>query len=213
VSLVEQWREIESGLPEGWGGARLALSVRDEGQSDRAAALLAPAGPGRSGRKLRFSAVRSGPGSGPDAVTTMLRRLDRERIGGELELLGTDQAQPRQAAPHTSLAEDWTREEAKLPSDWSDLLCELDLTSTDHLDPAALRLVPLNPGLLEGATGFRFRVARRRGYGGSPEMTRRCLERLDEIGIPGRLRIVRALSDTGPVATQGPVWYVGGKVL
>jgi hypothetical protein len=41
---------------------------------------------------------------------------------------------------------------------------------------------------------------------------RRCLERLDAAGIPGRVRIVRALSDTQPVATQGPVWYVGGKV-
>ena len=44
-------------------------------------------------------------------------------------------------------------------------------------------------------------------------MTRRCLERLDEEGITGRLRILRALSDTKAVATQGPVWYVGGKAV
>jgi hypothetical protein len=43
-------------------------------------------------------------------------------------------------------------------------------------------------------------------------MVRRCLERLDATGIPGTVRILRALSDTHPVQTQGPVWYVGGKV-
>ena len=44
-------------------------------------------------------------------------------------------------------------------------------------------------------------------------MVRRCLERVDERQIPGEVRILRALSDTRPVATQGPVWYVGGKVV
>jgi hypothetical protein len=44
-------------------------------------------------------------------------------------------------------------------------------------------------------------------------MARRCLERLDAEGITGAVRVLRALSDTRPVATQGPVWYVGGKVL
>ena len=42
-------------------------------------------------------------------------------------------------------------------------------------------------------------------------MVRRCLARLDEEGIPGEVRVLRALSDTHPVGTQGPVWYVGGK--
>ena len=44
-------------------------------------------------------------------------------------------------------------------------------------------------------------------------MVRRCLERVDARGIEGRLAIVHALSDTKPVGTQGPVWYVGGKVV
>jgi len=44
-------------------------------------------------------------------------------------------------------------------------------------------------------------------------MVRRCLQRLDERGIPGELRILRVLSDSKPVSTQGPVWYVGGKVV
>ena len=44
-------------------------------------------------------------------------------------------------------------------------------------------------------------------------MVRRCLERLDARGIEGRLTIIHALSDTKPVGTQGPVWYVGGKAV
>ena len=55
--------------------------------------------------------------------------------------------------------------------------------------------------------------ARTFGYGASPGMARRCMERLDHAGIPGEVRVLRALSDTQPVGTQGPVWYVGGKAV
>ena len=44
-------------------------------------------------------------------------------------------------------------------------------------------------------------------------MVRRCLERLDERGIDGTPTVLRVLSDTKPVNTQGPVWYLGGKVV
>jgi hypothetical protein len=44
-------------------------------------------------------------------------------------------------------------------------------------------------------------------------MVQRCLERLDTEDIRGDVRILRALSDSKPVATQGPVWYVGGKAV
>jgi hypothetical protein len=44
-------------------------------------------------------------------------------------------------------------------------------------------------------------------------MARRCLERLDEVGIGARVEILRALSDTKPVLTQGPVWYLEGKAV
>ena len=44
-------------------------------------------------------------------------------------------------------------------------------------------------------------------------MARRCLERLDEEEIGGELEILRVLSDTDAVATQGPVWRVGGKAV
>jgi hypothetical protein len=44
-------------------------------------------------------------------------------------------------------------------------------------------------------------------------MVRRCLERLDEAGIRGELRILHVISDSVHSKTQGPVWYAGGKVI
>ena len=59
------------------------------------------------------------------------------------------------------------------------------------------------------ASGARTRSATARRAG----MVRRCLARLDEDGSPARCASLRALSDTHPVGTQGPVWYVGGKAV
>ena len=47
----------------------------------------------------------------------------------------------------------------------------------------------------------------------SPEMVRRCLERLDEAEMRGELRILHVISDSQPTKTQGPVWYADGKVI
>jgi len=44
-------------------------------------------------------------------------------------------------------------------------------------------------------------------------MVRRCLERCDGESIPGAVRVLRALSDTRPVATQGPVWLISGRTV
>jgi hypothetical protein len=44
-------------------------------------------------------------------------------------------------------------------------------------------------------------------------MVRRCLERCDGAGIRGRVTVLRALSDTHPVGTQGPVWQIGGRFV
>jgi hypothetical protein len=214
MSLVEQWRRIESQLPADWAEAGLHLRVDERSDFERAAALLAPLAPGRSGRTLRIACARDGAGPGPESVIRALRRLDAERIGGELELLRTGkQAAAPQAAPRQSLAEGWEAALAALPEDWSDLHAEVELRSTDHLEPAALLMAPLNPTRHRGAPSFRFRVARTTGYGTSPAMARRCLERLDAAGMRGRVAVLRALSDTRHVQTQGPVWYVGGKAV
>ena len=118
-----------------------------------------------------------------------------------------------EAAAEASLADAWDAALAAVPSDWSDLFCELGLTSTDHADHAALLLGPINPLRREGRPGFRFRVARSAGYGAAPGMVRRCLERLDDQGIPGDVRVLEAMSDSHHVGTQGPVWYVAGKAV
>ena len=211
VSLVDQWQAIERGLPEGWGNARLRLTAAEEGQCERAAALLGPATPGRHRRVISFFAARRGAGPSPDLVVRLLQRLDREGIEGDLELVGSDVSEAAAATAPSTFVEAWERELAALPDDWSDLYIEAELFSSDYLERAALLLAPLNPSRYGGKPGFRCRVARRFGYGGSPEMTLRCFERLDEEDIRGRVAVLRALSDTRPVQTQGPVWYVGGR--
>jgi hypothetical protein len=214
MSLAERWNAIEEGLDPRWREARLVLTVDDEGRVERALALLGPAGPGRSGREIRFFVERTGGGVGPEAVRRMLRRLDAERIRGSIELASVDQAPAVPVVSQPTLASAWDGLVAVLPADWSDLLCELELTSSDHVEQAALLTAPLNPIQTGGGRpGFRFRAARNFGYGASPGMVRRCLARLDEADIPGEVRVLRALSDTHPVGTQGPVWQVGGKMV
>jgi hypothetical protein len=213
VSLVDEWREIQGQLPPGWGDVRLRLTVPDEGDCDRAAALLGPTNPGRRGKVISFFTARRGAGPAPELVRRLLARLDREGIDAELELVGVGEARAAEVEQQRSLATSWDEELSRLPTDWSDLYAEVELASSDHLERAALLLAPLNPARFGGTPGFRFRVARSFGYGASSEMTRRCLERLDADVIRGTLRILWALSDTRPAQTQGPVWYVGGKSL
>ena len=213
MRLVEQWNGIEIRLDPRWNAARLALTVADETRAERAAALLGPAGPGRSGVTIRFNTARGGDGVGPEAVRRLLRRLDEEGIDGTLALASASDAAPVRTLARQTLAADWDAAVAQLPADWSDLLCEIELTSSDHIDPAALLLGPLNPLSIDGKLGFRFRAASSFGYGASAGMARRCLSRLDEAGITGTVRVLRVLSDTHPVGTQGPVWYVGGKAV
>ena len=213
MGLVEQWTDIERGLDPKWQDARLDLIVDDETTVARVAALLGPAGPGRVGRAVRFTTARGGAMVGPEAVRRMLKRIDNERIGGTLTLVSSGEAAPERVITRASLAAEWDAAAAVLPADWSDLLCELELTSSDHIDRAALLTAPLNPIQGTGRPGFRFRCAHSFGYGASSGMVRRCLARLDEERIPGDVRILRAMSDTHPVATQGPVWRIGERAV
>jgi hypothetical protein len=213
MGLVEQWRQIRSELPEDWGEAKLNVSIAKPEQRSRGAALLGPAGPGRLGDDLRVSVHRAGGGIGPDQAEKLFRKLDDERIRATLSLVEIDERPEREEAPREPIAGQWDVAVAGLPADWSDLLCEVQLTSTDHLARAALLLAPINPTRVPDRTAFRFRVAQTFGYGASPEMTRRCLERVDAEGIRGHLTVLHVLSDTHNVATQGPVWRVAGKAV
>ena len=214
MRLAEQWRRIERELPEDRSDARLLLRVDDPGQAEQAAAMLTPFSAGRSGSEIRFHTARRGAGASSDAVRRLLRRLDEEGIRGELELVSSGKPEPGvPAVERPSLAEACDEALAALPPDWSDVYAEVELTSSDHLERAALLLSPVNPARYGGKPAFRFRVARTFGYGASPGMVRRSLERMDEEGIDGLLRVLRVLSDTDPVSTQGPVWYVEGKAV
>jgi hypothetical protein len=213
MGLVEQWRQIRAELPVDWADARVALTVPNPSQRSRAAALLGPAGPGIAGDALRVTVSRTGGGVGPDQLAKLLRKIDKAWIRGRLRLLETGERALRVDAPRLRLADAWAQAVAALPPDWSDLYCKLELTSSDHLQRAALLLAPVNPARVPGRTAFRFRVAHTFGYGASPQMTARCFERLDQEGIPGQLTILHILSDTHNVDTQGPVWRVGGKAV
>jgi hypothetical protein len=197
-------------LGSDWSEARFVLTIDDDADCERAASLLAPAHPLRRGKTVRLVASRAA-GVGPEALRRLLARLDRERITGKLELAGSDEPVRTEAPARASLAEAWDTAREQLPADWSDVQAEVTLRSTDLLERAALLLSPANPRRAGAAATLQFRVARRFGYGVSAGMLRRSLARLDEAGVPGELRVLRVLSDTHNVATQGPVWRVGGR--
>jgi len=213
LRLVDQFNAIERALVDDWAELRLDLTLADETHADRVATLLGPANPGRFGRKIRFAASRRGPGIAPEAARRLLRRLDDEGIGGKLEEVSVQKAAPEELRRKPSLRQQWENALAAVPPDWSDLYAEVRLESTDYLERAALLLAPANPARYDGAAGLRFRCAHHFGYGVSPQMAARCFERCDNDGITGEVEILRVLSDTHPVGTQGPVWLVGGRVV
>ena len=163
--------------------------------------MLAPLGPGRSGRELRFQVSRHG--AGLDRLENLLGRLDRNRVWGELTLVDSHVPAPRTEARRPvhgrrrPLVEQWDDEIAKLPPGWRDLLAEIELDSTDFLAQAALVGAPLNPSRDPGEIALRFRVAEYGGggYGAAQGMTRRCLERMDEAGSPAGSGSWRGLGD------------------
>ncbi len=212
MRAAEAWTQIEATLDPDWVEARLSFSP--EGASSDAAAALGPLQPVRVGDELFFHVTRSDGGA--ERARNTLRHLDRRRVWGTLALIDVASAtrpEPPSApvASAPSLAEAWDAELAKLPPDWSDVLCELELDSTDHVPRAALHGAPLNPTRVPAATALRFRASGKRGYGVSPQMARRCFERMDAENITGRITVLNALSDTENADTQGPVWRVAGR--
>jgi hypothetical protein len=211
VRLVEQWKGIESGLDPRWSDVRLSLRIDAEQARERAAALLGPAGPGLSGDTVRFYVTRGGGGIGPEAARRLLGRIDAEGIAGELTLVGTSEAEAPPQVARATLAAEWQAALGVLPSDWSDLVAELELDSSADVDRGAVLCAPLNPIQSTGRPGYRFRCASERGYGASAGMVGRCLSRLDDNMISGRLRITRVLCDVHPVGTQGAVFTTGRR--
>jgi hypothetical protein len=220
MKLVDQWHAMEGSLPDGWEEVRLTLTTEQPDDLSRAAQVLAPINAGKVGSTLVFDVHRA---AGPQGVQTAVRlfgRLDDERTWSSIEQSSVrvaTAADPAEAPAGTreklSVAESWDAAVAPLPSDWTDLLCELEIESSTLLDRTALLCAPLNPARAGSRLVFTFRCSGRSGYGASRSMARRCFERLDHDGIPGTTRVLRVLSDTDNVDTQGPVWLVGGKTL
>ena len=213
LRLVEQFSELERGLVDEWAELRLRLTVEDESRAERAAALLAPANPGRLGKVIRLTVERRGPGIASEALRRLLKRLDDEGSAGTLELQGVEKAPPEDLRTKETLRAQWKLSLATVPPDWSDIYAQVRLDSTDYLERGALLLAPVNPSRYGGPTALRFRSAQYFGYGVSPGMAARCFERCDEEGITGEVEILYVLSDTHPVATQGPVWLLGGRTV
>jgi hypothetical protein len=232
VALAERSQELLHGLPRGWRRARLEVTVDDPEEADRAALILGPAAPGRTGNRFVLS-VYTGPerlGTSPELARRVLLRLDREGIRGRLRVVATEGDEPAEPAPAeyapqvaargeagespSSLAASWQALEDTFPPDWSHCYVEVTLDSSDYLERSALLLAPTNPLRPDGRpTVLRFRCARVVGYGVSAGMARRCLERLDAEGITGRVAVLRVVSEDRPVGTQGPVWRIGGRSL
>ena len=213
MQAAEQWAQIEGELEPGWSEVRLAFTP--EGAPEAAASALAPLQPVRVGGEFRFHALRREGGA--ERTRNTLRTLDRKRIWGTLSLLEVEQLAPAdvearsESAGVGSLVDSWDALLATLPPDWSDVLGEIELDSSDHLPRAALLGAPMNPTRVPGAQALRFRVSGKQGYGVSEPMARRCLERMDADGITGRIRAIHDLSDSENVHTQGPVWRVAGR--
>jgi len=211
VPLVDRWNHVERALDPRWTEVTLSLAINDDAARSRAAALLGPAGPGIGNKQIRFTVSTKGNGIGPEAARRLLGRIDQERIVGRLELVEILGMRPEEEQSDTSLADAWQAALGTLPSDWSDLVAELELDSSADVDRGAVLCAPINPIQSTGRPGFRFRCASQRGYGASAGMVGRCLARLDEAGITGRVRITRALSDVHPVGTQGATFVVGRR--
>ena len=214
MSLVGEWHALQAGLPDGWVQASLHLEVRDPEVLPRVAALLGPAAPYRSAPTiLRFDTARDGTAQGPDSIARLLRRVDDARVAATLAVLGSERAVARSEREIASLVESWDVALATLPRDWSDLAAEVRLLSSDYVERAAVLCVQMNPRRVGDEAAFRFRSARRAGYGVAPEMARRCFERCDAESIRGSVEVLRALIDTQLEATQGPVWIVDGQTV
>ena len=223
MKLVDQWRTIEAGLPAGWEDVRLSLTTEQPGDLARATQVLGSINAGKVGSTVVFHVSSA---AGPHGVQRALRafeHLDRDRtwcllaqsavqVAAEPAPGGTGAVTHQRLRPPAS-PRAGTRRSPPCPPTGPISSASSRSTRATLLDRTALLCAPLNPARSGSRVVFTFRCSGRSGYGVSPAMARRCFERLDHEEITGTTRVLRVLSDTDNVDTQGPVWLVGGKTL
>ena len=219
VKLVDQWAALERRLPIDWETIGLRLSTEQPDEVGEAARVLGPMNVGRVGDQLAVTVRRAGGASGPEAARRLFGRLDQARIWCLLEQDEIGVREPDVATSAAATAGGAGRRGVGRGSRRAPLGLERPaLQPRARIQrPAAARRAALRSRQPDArrAMPWRSRSAARAatGYGVSPVMARRCFERLDAEGIEGEVSVLRVVSDTDNVATQGPVWYVGGKVL
>ncbi len=214
MKLTRQWEALQESLPLSWSDVTFGVTLEAASDAARATEMLASAQPliGEGGT-IVVRVTRTGHGVNPQMARRALARLDKARIHAALVPGDTVTAPAHPVVAGTSLAAGWDAALATIPSDWSDLLGEVELDSSDWIDEGALHMGPINPRRQGTTLAFQFRASSKFGYGASIGMVRRCLERCDNAGMTGSVSVLRVLSDTHPVGTQGPVWQIAGKTV
>ena len=198
MKLVDQWRAIEAGLPPTGrtSGSRLTTEQAERPAARRPGARLdqrrqgrldarlprsgAPAGRRALRRRDASSSGSTASGPGASSSSQASRSRDRRRACS-----GSPSARPARSL----VADELGRGARAAPSDWTDLLCELEIDSSDAARPDCAPLRAAQPDARDGSRlAFTFRCSGRSGYGVSPAMARRCFERLDDDGIAGSTR-------------------------
>jgi hypothetical protein len=209
MRLVWQWVTLERDLPPDWSDVQLVLKVRERDVAE-AAALLGGANPLRGKDSIRLFVSRTG-GLGPEALKRALLRLDRKDIAGTLELTGVEEAERPPEEERRTLAQQWDEAVATLPPDWSDMLAEVGLRSSDYLEYAALLIAPANPTRPGRALVLQFRAARRSATAWSPGWRGVVSNGSTRKRSAASSGVARALRPDA--SRRRPVWRVGGGAV
>ena len=224
VKLVDQWRTVETELPPDWSSARLRIRPEDPAEAGEVGRILGPMTAGRVGDEIVVTVERAGGrrraagGSAPVRISRRGTRLVRDRAAPRSSTRPPPPARSRPSrgspSPGSTLRGSVARR-AGDPAARTGATCWPRSRSTRATTSTAGRCCAHRSTRPATVTASRSRsgARSRAGYGASAAMAGRCFARCDEEAITGRVSILRTLSETDLIGTQGPAWRVGGKVL
>ena len=222
IMLTAAWDSSSSGVasgrtcPTGWARGAPDLTLpRTPSSARERPRCSAPPSPGRLRRRRCASRSRAPAAAiGPDQAAKLLGKLDDERIRGTLTLVEVGERAPTRGGAARAARRAVGRG-AREPARRTGATCSASSSWTRATTSRAPRcwLAPLNPARVPDRSAFRFRVAQQlRLRRLAADDARAASSALDAGGDPRRgSTILRVLSDTHNVATQGPVWRVGGQ--